>query len=100
MRYLGAIRGAGTLAATDGETLGPAEYDIDGFMTHTGEVMGSGELRAPPPLLGAAFGRRDLCLKTEDGHTLAVRFSGGQLAPDCDAAHVEVTDGFPVPRKR
>jgi len=100
MRYLGAIRGAGTLAAVDGQALGPAEYDIDGFVTHTGEVVGSGELRMEPPLLGAAFGRRDLCLKTDDGHTLALRFSGNQLAPRCAAAHIDVTSGFPMPRKR
>ena len=100
MRYLGAIRGAGTLGLTDGKILGPAEYDIDGFVTHTGEIVGSGELRMRPPLLGAAFGRRDLCLTTDDGQTLALRFSGSQLAPNCAAAHVDVTGGFPAPRKR
>jgi hypothetical protein len=100
MRYLGAIRGAGTLAAADGKILGPAEYDIDGFVNHTGEIVGSGELRMQPPALGAAFGRRDLCLKTDDGQTLALRFSGNQLAPNSAAAHVDITGGFPAPRKR
>jgi len=101
MRYIGAIRGTGSLAATDGQSLGSAEYDIDGYVTHTGDVVGSGELRAPPPLLGEAFGRRDLCLKTDDGHTLALRFSGSKLLPSgCAAAHVEITSGFPAPRKR
>ncbi len=100
MRYLGAIRGAGSLATTSGHALGPAEYDIDGFVTQTGEVVGSGELRMTPALLGAAFGRRDLCLKTDGGQTLALRFSGSQLAPNSAAAHVDVTSGFPVPRKR
>ena len=41
MRYIGAIRGTGNLMATDGQSLGPAEYDIDGFVTHTGEVVGA-----------------------------------------------------------
>jgi hypothetical protein len=100
MRYLGGIRGAGTLALTDGQALGPVEYDIDGFVNHTGEVVGSGELRMQPALLGAAFGRRDLCLRTDDGQTLELRFSGSQLAPNCAAAHVDVTSGFPAPRKR
>ena len=100
MRYLGAIRGAGTLGLSDGKILGPAEYDIDGFVTHNGEIVGSGELRMQPALLGAAFGRRDLCLTTDDGQTLALRFSGSQLAPNCAAAHVDVTGGFPAPRKR
>ena len=100
MRYIGVIRGAGTLASTDGQSLCSAEYDIDGFVTNGGEVLGSGELRMQPALLSAAFGRRDLCLKTDDGQTLALRFSGGQLPPHCAAAHVDITSGFPASPKR
>jgi hypothetical protein len=100
MRYLRGIRGTGVLGEPDGQTFGSAEYDIDGFLNHNGEIVGSGELRMTPPLLSTAFSRRDLCLKTEDGHTLTLRFSGNQPAHDCAAAHVDVTSGFPAPGKR
>ncbi len=99
MRYIGAIRGAGRLAS-DGETLGAAEYDIDGYATRTGEILGSGELRMAAGLLGAACGRRNLRLETDDGHVLMLRFSNKELAPHCVAAHVDVTEGFPAPHKK
>ena len=66
MRHLGVMRGSGTLSC-GGVALGAAGYDIDGFCTKPGEVVGSGEISMAPAELANAFGRRDLELTTDDG---------------------------------
>jgi hypothetical protein len=55
MKFLGRLRGNGTLICSDGQ-IGAADYDLDGYMTRPGEVVASGELRMP-----AADLRRAAC---------------------------------------
>lgn len=94
MRFLGRLHGNGTLVCGD-ETIGPADFDLDGFMTRPGEVVASGELRMPAADLQRAFGRRDLRLLTPNGQVFLLRFSGKQSDSRGDAAHIDVTEGLP-----
>ena len=95
MRHLGVLRGSGTLRC-GGVVLGSAGYEIDGYCTKPGEVVGSGEICMAPAELANAFGRRDLELTTEDGRILAVRFSGGRLGSRTGAAHADIFAGLPA----
>src|SRR3982751_5581903 len=94
MRYLGGLRGAGTLRL-GGEILAPADYELDGYLVPPAGVAGSGEIRTAPEVLRRVFGRRDLELVTEDGRALSFRFSAKQLLACHDAAHIDVTGGLP-----
>jgi hypothetical protein len=94
MRYLGSLRGHGTLRC-EGVELGAADFEIDGFSPKPGEVTGSGEIRMAPADLDNAFGRRNLELATDDGLVLAVRFSGSRRAAGARAAHADITGGLP-----
>jgi hypothetical protein len=95
MRYLGVMRGSGMLACA-GEALGRAEYDIEGFQTRPGEIVGSGEIRMGPGELERAFGRTDLQLTTDDGRVLEVRFSGKRLDSTASAAHADIGGDLPA----
>jgi len=95
MQYLGVLRGSGVLACGE-EQLGRVDYDIDGFLTKPGEVVGSGEIRMPPEALNNAFGRQGLQLTTDDGRVLGVRFSGKRSDPASDAEHADITGELPV----
>lgn len=95
MRHLGVLRGSGTLRR-DEVVLGSADYEIDGFCTKPGEVVGSGEIRMAPAELANAIGRRDLELTTEDGRILTLRFSGGRFDPRRGAAHADILAGLPA----
>jgi hypothetical protein len=95
MRYLGALRGAGSLRCC-GEVLAPAEYDLDGYLVPPHGVAASGEIRIAPDVLRRVFGRRDLELVTEDGRSLGFRFSEKKLLAGDDAAHVDLTAGLPT----
>jgi hypothetical protein len=99
MHYLGAMRGTGRLAGSDGQAFGPADYDVDGYLMNTGRVVASGELRMPAEALTLAFGRNDLRLFTEDLGVLTVRFSGKRQNPNEEAAHIDVTEGLPPAKK-
>ena len=99
MQYLGAMRGTGRLAGSDGQAFGPVDYDVDGYLMNTGRVVASGELRMPADALTLAFGRNDLRLFTEDLGVLTVRFSGKRKNPDEEAAHIDVTEGLPPAKK-
>ncbi len=94
MKFLGRLRGNGTLVCGD-EQIGPADYDLDGFMTRPGEVVASGELRMPAAALQRARGRHDLRLHTADGRVLHLRFSGKQSDTGGDAVHIDVSEGLP-----
>jgi len=94
MRHLGVLRGSGTLRC-GGVVLGTAGYEIDGFCTKPGEVVGSGEIRMAAAQLANAIGRRDLELTTEDGRVLTLRFSGGRFDPRAGAAHADILAGLP-----
>jgi hypothetical protein len=95
MRYLGVMRGSGTLACA-GEPLGRADFEIDGFQTKPGEIVGSGEIRMGQGDLERAFGRTDLQLTTDDGRVLEVRFSGKRLDASASAAHADIGGDLPA----
>jgi len=94
MRYLGGLRGAGTLRC-QGQDVAEAEYALDGYLIPPAGVAGSGEIRMTPEVLKKVFGRRDLELVTENGRALAFRFSDKKLHAGDDAAHIDVTGGLP-----
>lgn len=94
MRYLGGLRGAGTLRCK-GKDLGPADYELDGYAVPPAGVAGSGEIRTAPEVLRKVFGRRDLELVTENGRALTFRFSDRKLTAGDAAAHIDVTGGLP-----
>ena len=98
MQYLGALRGAGLLVDAGGAPLGRADYELDAYLMRPGEVVASGEIRMAAEALNAAFGRRDLSLRTDDGRTLGVRFSGKRLSTTTDAAHADIRGGLPDAR--
>ena len=98
MRYLGVLRGSGMLASGD-EPMGRAEFDIDGFRTQPGDVVGSGEIRMSPVDLDRAFGRTSLQLTTDDGRVLELRFSGKRLDASQGAAHADIASGLPPAAK-
>ncbi|MBL8669672.1 MAG: hypothetical protein JNK11_03370 [Alphaproteobacteria bacterium] len=95
MRYLGGLRGTGTLSCGD-VTLARADYDFEGYLNKPGQMSCSGEIRVPPQLLNEVFGRRDLFLLTEDGRRLSLRFSGKRADATSDAAHVDVAGDLPA----
>jgi hypothetical protein len=95
MRHLGVLRGSGTLSC-GGVLLGAASFEIDGYCTKPGEVVGSGEIRMTPDELANAVGRRDLELTTDDGRVLAIRFSGSRHDARSGAAHADIVGGLPA----
>jgi len=94
LRYLGVMRGSGWLAC-GGEPLGRVEYEIDGYLTQPGEIVGSGEIRMAPGDLDNAFGRRGLQLTTDQGRVLDVRFSGKRNDAGSGAAHADIGGDLP-----
>jgi len=95
VRHLGVLRGSGQLES-GGQSMGRADYEFDGYQVHPGQIVGSGEIHMNPELLNNAFGRNDLVLRTDDGHTLSIRFSGKMLAPTAGVAHADVREGLPA----
>ena len=95
MKYLGALRGSGTLASPD-ESLGAATYEIDGYLTKPGEILASGELRMAPRDLARAFGLRHLLLRTDDGREFTVRFTARKLASTSSFAHADFGGDLPA----
>ena len=98
MRHLGVLQGNGTLECS-GRALGRAHYEFDGYLVGPGQVVASGEVHMAHAALHDAFGRTDLVLRTDDGHALAIRFSGKALSQTADIAHADVRDGLPPPAK-
>lgn len=94
MQYLGVLRGSGVLAFGD-ESFGRVDFDIDGYLTKQGEVLGSGEIRMPPERLEHAFGRSGLKLTTDDGRVLTVRFSAKRHDPASGAEHADIGGELP-----
>lgn len=89
MQYLGALRGAGLLTC-EGEAIGRADYEFDGFVLSAGEINGSGEIRMPPAELKQVFGRRDIQLRTDGGRVFTLRFSDKKLPSASAVAHVDL----------
>jgi len=95
VRFLGKLRGTGTLASAEGP-IGPADYELDGYVMRPGAVVASGELRMPSASLMRAFGQYGLCLVTADGRTMPLRFTGRPSDRGGDAAHVDISEGLPT----
>jgi hypothetical protein len=98
VHYLGALRGVGVVTC-QGEKVGRADYDFDGFLTKPAHVTGSGEIRMSPLKLKEVFGRGNVELVTNDGRVLSVRFSERRLSPASDVACVEVGGELPTPQE-
>jgi hypothetical protein len=94
MRFLGKLCGSGTLANADG-TIGPADYELDGYVMRPGAIVASGELRMPSAALARAFERRNVHLVTADGRTLPLRFTGKPSDRGGDVAHIDISEGLP-----
>src|SRR4026208_808091 len=95
IQFLGRLGGAGTLAC-DGEAIGRATFEIDGFRTRTGEIVGSGEVRMTPAELDRAFGGINLPPTPGGGRRRAVRFSGKRHNASESAAHADITGDLPA----
>lgn len=95
MKYLGVLRGSGVLSIAE-EAIGPAEFDIDGYLLKPGEVVASGEIRMTPQDLARAFGQRGVQLKTDDGRVFSIRFSGKKLPVESTAAHADFSGDLPI----
>ena len=94
LRHLGVLRGSGTLSC-EGQDLGRADFEIDGYATRPGEVVASGEIRMADAALDQVHGRRDVVLTTDDGLVLSVRFSTRRRGASSGAAHADITGGLP-----
>ena len=94
MKFLGKLRGSGTLATVD-ETIGPADYELDGYLMRPGAVVASGELHMATDALKASFDRRGLRLVTADGRVLPLRFTGKSSTRLGGIAHVDISEGLP-----
>jgi len=94
VRFLGKLRGSGTLASADG-TIGPADYELDGYAMRPGAVVASGELRMESGALQGVFDRRGLSLVTADGRVLPLRFTGKPSDRNGRIAHIDISEGLP-----
>lgn len=95
MRYLGKIRGVGTLSSGDDAVGVPADYEFEGFLRKNNQVASCGEIRMHPGALRDVFARKDLRLLTEDGRLLRLSFCEKTLNELSDAAPVDVTGELP-----
>lgn len=94
MKFLGKLRGSGTVASLHG-TIGPADYELDGYLMRPGEVVASGELRMAAAALTEAHTGQGVRLVTADGHAYPLRFTGKPSDRGGDAAHVDISEGLP-----
>ena len=95
MRFLGKLRGSGTLAAADGP-IGPADYELDGYAMRPGAMVASGELHVSAGALEATIDRAGLRLITAEGHVLPLRFTGKLADRRGEFAHVDISEGLPA----
>ncbi|MBS0527053.1 MAG: hypothetical protein JSS04_25725 [Proteobacteria bacterium] len=89
------MRGSGTLAAADG-TIGPADYELDGYLMRPGAVVASGELQMACGALDATVDRPGLRLITAEGHVLPFRFTGKSSDRRGRFAHIDISEGLPA----
>lgn len=94
MRFLGKLLGTGTVANADG-TIGPADYELDGYVIRPGAIVASGELRMASGELQRAHAGAGVRLVTEDGRTLPLRFTGKLSDLGGDIAHIDISEGLP-----
>ena len=95
MRFLGKLRGSGTLAAADGP-IGPADYELDGYLMRPGALVASGELHMAAGALGQTIDRQGLRLITAEGRSLPLRFTGKLSDRRGQFAHVDISEGLPT----
>jgi hypothetical protein len=93
MSHLGVLRGSGMLSGRDGE-LGRADYELDGYLTGSGEIVASGEIRLAVPAVDHTH-VNDLKLTTDDGRVLDVRFSTRRAGSPNDVGHADVRGDLP-----
>jgi hypothetical protein len=94
VKFLGKLRGNGTLAGADGP-IGPAGYELDGYVMRPGAIVASGELSMEAGVLRGAFDRRGLHLVTADGRKLPLRFTGKSSDRHGRIAHIDISEGLP-----
>jgi hypothetical protein len=98
MRFLGKMRGSGTVAIADG-TIGPADYELDGYVVRPGSIVAAGELRMASAALARALDRNDVRLTVADGGSFALRFTGRPSERGGDVAHIEISEGLPAEKE-
>ena len=94
MRYLGHMSGNAQLTH-DGNPVGRASYDFDGFAGPQGHIVSSGEIRSSAAELRIVFGHSGVGLLTDGGLRLNLRFSDRVRGSASDVAHVDVTGDLP-----
>lgn len=98
MKFLGKLRGSGTLASADGP-IGPAGYELDGYIMRPGAIVASGELSLEAGVLRDAFDLRGLYLITADGRKLPLRFTGKPSERHGRIAHIDISEGLPAEKE-
>ena len=94
MKFLGKLRGNGTLAGADGP-IGPAGYELDGYVMRPGAIVASGELSLEAGVLRGVFDHRGLHLVIADGRKLPLRFTGKPSDRHGRIAHIDISEGLP-----
>ena len=97
MRFLGKMRGSGTVANATGP-IGPADYELDGYVVRPGSIVASGELRMASGAMALAHDGGGVRLTTADG-TFALRFTGKPAERGGDVAHIEISEGLPAEKE-
>ncbi len=92
MRFLGKLRGGGTLTAVDG-AIGPVQYELDGYLMRPGAMVASGELHMASGAL--PVDRHGLRLITAEGRSLPFRFTGKLSDRQGQFAHIDVSQELP-----
>jgi len=95
MKFLGKMRGSGTVASADG-TIGPADYELDGYVVKPGSIIASGELRMASEALAQAHLGQGVRLMTADGRAFPLRFTGKPSDRLGRIAHVDIHQGLPA----
>jgi hypothetical protein len=98
MRFLGKMRGSGTVASADG-TIGPADYELDGYVVRPGSIVAAGELHMASASLARALDQHDVRLTVADGSSFALRFTGRPSDRGGDVAHIEISEGLPAEKE-
>jgi hypothetical protein len=83
------------LLTHDGDPVGRASYEFEGFLEPRGRIVSSGQIQMSRADLEAVFGRRGVRLRTDDGRLLNLSFSDRVLGSTIDVANVDVTGDLP-----
>jgi hypothetical protein len=94
VKFLGKLRGNGTLASPAGP-IGPADYELDGYVMRPGSIVASGELSMEAGVLRGVIDRRGLHLVIADGRKLPLRFTGKPSDRHGRIAHIDISEGLP-----